>query len=52
MAVADVFDEDGFEVGAGGGGGEGGEGLGDLVPLDGGLADEDVAEVRGCCWGW
>ncbi len=47
MAVADVFYEDGFEVGGGAGGGESGEGRGDLVPLDGGLAEDDVAEVEG-----
>ena len=51
MSVADVFDEDGGEVGVGGGG-EGGEGLGDLEPLDYGFTDDDAAQVQGSvvCW--
>ena len=47
MTVAGVFDEDGFEVEDGAGGGESGEGRGDLVPLNSGLAEDDVAEVEG-----
>jgi len=47
VAVAGVFNQDGFEVGGGTGGGESGEGGGDLVPLDGGLAEDDIAEVEG-----
>jgi len=46
VAVADVLDEDGFEGGGCRGRGEGGKGLCDLVPLDGGLAGDDVAEVE------
>jgi hypothetical protein len=47
VAEADVFDEDGFEVGGGRGGGEGSEGRVDLVPLDRRLTYEDAAEGEG-----